>query len=98
MALEVKLLKNPVWFRLVRVRGYVDSEDEVKFYCFGFQTPFPTEDLYPTKCAENHPSFKKRTVKIVSGWSCDLSARVGILPNEMAGLYQTIDGIGDGSA
>jgi len=46
----------------------------------------------------DHPSFKKRTVKIVSGWSCDLSARVGILPDEMAGLYQTIDSIGDGSA
>ena len=46
----------------------------------------------------NYPAFKERTVKIVSGGSCDLSARVGVLADEMTGLYQAIDGIGDGSA
>ena len=35
----------------------------------------------------NYPAFKERTVKIVSGGSCNLCTRVGVLTDEMAGLY-----------
>ena len=43
----------------------------------------------------NYPAFKERTVKIVSGESCYLRTRVGVLTDEMAGLYQAVERIGD---
>ena len=46
----------------------------------------------------NYPAFKERAVKIVSGGSCYLYTRVGVLTDEMAGPYQAVDRIGDSSA
>jgi hypothetical protein len=46
----------------------------------------------------NYQTLKERTVKIVSGGSYNLCTRVGVLANDMAGLYQTVDRIGDCSA
>ena len=43
----------------------------------------------------NHPAFKERTVKIVSGGRCDLFARIFVFTDKMAGFYQAVDRIGD---